>query len=157
MANSPVLPFFAHNNTVKAWCATRLTHDGTLSAMTQAAFDTLNFLDGYNLRLDVATRNSYSVATAQNDLYNGAIYFSFINPLPNNKYKVFAHVGSCYTNGLPDARIMLCHCLNSSEYPKTTSGFWMRCSAPYAVAGITNQMSGVRMFPYNTILRVTVL
>lgn len=155
---SSQVPFLAHNSTVKAWCVTRLTHDGTTNPMTQAAFDTLNFLDGYNLRLDVQTRNAFSLSDTTADIYTGALYFSFINPLPNNKYKVFAHTASSYKGLVNDTVPFFAHLLNSAQYPKTTSGFWIRCAIPRgAPAGTSNEMVGVRFFPYNTTVRVTVL
>jgi hypothetical protein len=110
MANSPQLPFFAHNNTVKAWC---LTSNHNISTATQADFDAKNFIDGYNLRLDYATQSSSSS-------FRGALKFSFITPMRDNKYKVLVQPYS--SSSIPT----IAHALNSALYPKTTTSFWIR-------------------------------
>jgi len=121
MANSPQLPFFAHNNTVKAWC---LTSNHTSITATQADFDAKNFVDGYNLRLDSATQTSTTT-------FKGALKFSFITPMRDNKYKVLVQPYS--TQNI----LTIAHALNSALYPKTTTSFWIR------VGFLTNSTSGV--------------
>lgn len=113
--NQSAIPslFFGHNSTVKAWCVTgnfRILSGG------QAQFDAANFVDGFNLRL------SYDTQTSMIDTYRGALKFSFIDPLPTNKYKVFVQV---YGNSSPRYP-QLGHVLNSTLYPKTTDSFWIR-------------------------------
>lgn len=109
--------FFAHNSRVRAWCSTSFYQS---SVLTQAAFDATNFLDGFNLRMDVATQQ------LSGDLqYSGALKFSFINPLPDNNYKVFVQPffqSGNDTFGSP----FLAHVLNSAAYPKTKESFWVR-------------------------------
>jgi len=155
MANSTPLPFIAHNSTVKAWCVTRLLHNSSILEMTQSAFDTLNFLDGYNLRLDVITRNGFDVSNTSPILSDGAIRFSFINPLPDNRYKVFLSIASNYQSVSKETTQMTVELLNSSLYPKTTTGFWVRASVAYI--GGSSAITGLRFFPNNTQIRAVVL
>ena len=114
MANSPVLPFFAHNNTVKAWC---VTGNHRISTATQADFDARNFIDGYNLRLDYDTQTSMG-----NNGGTGALKFSFITPMLNTKYKVLVQPYGWTSPLYPQ----FAHVLNSDLYPKTTPSFWIR-------------------------------
>lgn len=146
------VPFLAHNSTVKAWCVTHLKHDGTTNSMTQADFDTLNFLDGYNLRLDVGTRNNFTLASTLS-LFDGAVYFSFLTPMPHKKYKVFAKFGSAYSNTIENTLPHFSYVLDSSSYPKTTDGFWLRCG----ITDTTNSVQSARLFPFNSVLKVVVL
>jgi hypothetical protein len=114
MANTPILPFFGHNNTVKAWCLTG--NFAVTGSTTQTIFDSVNFVDGYNLRLDVATNTGAASVNA------GALKFSFINSMPNTKYKVFVQ---CYGNNSP-VYPQFAHVLNSAAYPKTRDSFYVR-------------------------------
>jgi hypothetical protein len=143
--NSPVSSFlFAHNSRVRAWCSTSFYQSGTL---TQAAFDATNFLDGFNLRMDVATQQ------LSGDLqYSGALRFSFINPLPDNQYKVFVQPffqpGSTIL-GAP----FVAHVLNSVAYPKTKQSFWVRLGFMVrpvnttATGLVTNKPATLRLRP----------
>ena len=105
---------FGHNASVKAWC---VTGNFTIPSGSQSQFDTTNFIDGFNLRLDYATQTSMTVPN-----WGGALKFSFLNPLPDNRYKVFVQVYGASSPLYPQ----LGHVLNSSQYPKTRDSFWVR-------------------------------
>lgn len=113
--NQSAIPsvFFGHNSTVKAWC---VTGNFQISSGSQTEFDAANFVDGFNLRLDYATQ------TSMLSNYRGALKFSFINPLPDNKYKVFVQP---YGDTAP-LYPKFGHVLNSSMHPKTNESFWVR-------------------------------
>ena len=140
MPNSPQIAFLAHNSTVKAWCWTG--NSTTLTANpTQNTVDDVNFIDGYNLRLDAVSQTGVAAGTA--DVSTGALRFAFITPLPDTKYKVFVqHSVDGHAFGV---NVGYAHVLNSSVYPKTTTGFWVRCGIPIDVPapGSTNQV-----YPY---------
>lgn len=118
---------FGHNSTVKAWC---VTGNFTITTGGQPEFDARNFVDGFNLRLDYATQ------TQMSGNYQGALKFSFINPLPTKDYKVFVQV---YGNSSPQYPQMG-HVLNSSLYPKTRDSFWIR--AGFIASAGTPPISG---------------
>jgi len=147
MANSPQIPFFAHNGTVKAWC---LTGRAFSTTVTQEAFDAVNYIDGYNLRLSLTTQ-TYLAATNPDD-YAGALYFSFITPMVDTKYKVFLQFHNV-NNLLQDA-----HVLNSTTYPKTTAGFWVRTTCFRGSPAGTNTNTplsirfGVRLAPLGVVV-----
>ncbi len=135
-----VVPFLAHNRSVKAWCFTSNHKDG--STTTQASFDTRNFIDGYNLRLDAATQTA--------NQYVGALKFSFITPMTDTNYKVFVSV---YGNASP-LYPQMAHALNSSVYPKTVNSFWVRVGflasvgtgAPVASGRTNNQVTNIALW-----------
>lgn len=168
-------PLVSSHGSVKAWCVTRLLHDTTTEEMEQPAFDELNFLDGYNLRLDVATKNNFEENSKLwgNVVLDFAVNFSFITPMPNNKYKVFLKVGGGWTgridtSGPPiptpwqnSSVLWTTHVLDGPLYPKRSTGFWARI-CPIIVGRTTNNnpfwgvWSG-RFFNGNTTLRAVVL
>jgi hypothetical protein len=123
MSSSVAIPFF--DATPKAWCV--VSHHTTAATPTRASFDEKNFVDGYNLYISPDSQTSTVGGTDLN--YNGAIKFSFVTPMPNNRYKIFvnAYRSSGY---LP----FMCHALNSVQYPKTRDSFWVR--AGYWLSGI---------------------
>jgi hypothetical protein len=125
MPNSPQIAFLAHNSTVKAWCWTGTSTTKTLNP-TQDAFDAVNFIDGYNLRLDAASQTGIAATTT--DVYGGALRFAFITPMSDTKYKVFVQYTAQGSASGPN--IGYAHVLNSTTYPKTTTGFWVRCGTP---------------------------
>jgi len=144
MPNSQQIPFLAHNSTVKAWCWSGVSTTLTANP-SQTLVDSANFIDGYNLRLDSVSQTG--VAAGVTDVYQGsasgpygALRFSFVTPMTDTKYKVFAQL--CQGPGSQNATMPpYCHVLNSSIYPKTTSGFWVRLGFPVFAAGATrNQM-----------------
>lgn len=131
MPTSHTIPVFAHNSTVKAWCVT--TNHTSSQALTQNEFNELNFLDGYNLRLDVATQNNPITGvldTNPNLYYTGALKFSFVTPMDSPQYKVFVSVYGYGPGGSGSLGVgkfpQLAHVLNSSVYPKTQESFWVR-------------------------------
>jgi hypothetical protein len=138
---------FGHNASVKAWC---LTGRNYAAAGTQAAFDAVNFIDGYNLYLDLETQTSGGVnvpVTTTDLVESGALKFSFITPMSNNKYKVFLQF---YRDSSADQRPTYAHVLNSSKFPKTTTSFWVRTGvvrtgAGGAQAAENNRILGLRM------------
>jgi hypothetical protein len=148
MPNSPQLPFFAHNSTVKAWC---LTGRAFSTVLTQDAFDAVNFIDGYNLRLSLTTQ-TYLTATNPDD-YAGALYFSFITPMKDTKYKVFLQFHNVNT------LLQNAHVLNSTTYPKTTAGFWVRTTVfrGSPPGSSTNTPVGIRFGVRSAPLGVVVL
>ena len=167
MPNSPQIPFLAHNSTVKAWCWTGVTITQSTSSPTQATVDAVSFIDGYNLRLDAVTHTNALPSIYANEngnVYNantnasgvavgpyGALRFSFITPMRDTKYKVFVQFCT------PDPYIPYAHALNSSIYPKTTTGFWVRAGLPVTSPGSsTNQMTNVTLFNGSN-MRVVVL
>ena len=157
MANSPQLPFFAHNGTVKAWCFTGNSTTKTLNPH-QNTFDAVNFIDGYNLRLDTVSQTGIAATTT--DVSPGALRFSFIRPLPDTKYKVFVQ-HSVDGHGFA-ANVGYAHVLNSSVYPKTTTGFWVRCGISVDDPARTNQIVPYTFGPgsvarWITNLRIVVL
>lgn len=108
------------HDTVRAWgmISNHRGEDAT-ATITQDQFDGVNFLDGYNLYLDVASVGSLAPNTTG---YSGALKFSFHNPMPDNKYKVFLNVLMSDADGMA-------HVVTSSQYPKTNSSFYVRCGA----------------------------
>ena len=145
MANSQQLPFFAHNGTVKAWCFTGNSTTKTLNPH-QNTFDAVNFVDGYNLRLDTVSQTGIAATTT--DVTTGALRFAFITPMSDTKYKVFVH--HSVQGGAYGADIGYAHVLNSSVYPKTTTGFWVRCGIPIDAPNNTGAggSSTNRVYPY---------
>lgn len=118
---------FGHNGSVKAWCLTGRSWSATA---TQEAFDAVNFIDGYNIRLDIETQltGGIGIAATNNALVeSGALKFSFITPMRDNKYKVFLQMyrdGTVSTSGF--AHTSFSHVLNSEKFPKTNQSFWVR-------------------------------
>lgn len=143
MANSSFqIPLVAHNRTVKAWCLTGNFIAGTNP--TQSEFDAVNFVDGFNLRLDAATQ----LENTGNLNYNSALKFSFITPMQDNKYKIFVRP---YGSNPP---LQIAHALNSEQYPKTTGSFWIRVGffvvpssgAPAQANRVNNQVTNISLW-----------
>lgn len=119
---------FGHNATVKAWCLSGREYSATT---TQDAFDAVNFIDGYNLRLNLETQTTggIGVAAISNALLeSGALKFSFITPMVDTKYKVFLQLyrDSSDTSAAGLYNTTFAHVLNSSKFPKTKEYFWIR-------------------------------
>lgn len=152
MPNSPQFPLFAHNSTVKAWCWTGTSTTKSLNP-SQNLFDETNFIDGYNLRLDAVSQ--VGIAATTTDVYYGALRFVFIEPMEHTKYKVFLQ----YSIQGGGNSVGYCHVLNSSLYPKTTTGFWVRCGCPIVQGVHANQIVANTFGPdvWVTNLRVVVL
>lgn len=112
------IPFIGTGSTVKAWCLTARTVAAT---NTQTDFDDANFIDGYNLRLDVHSQTYLVTSGVGTNAYDGAVRFSFIEPMPDTRYKVFLQ----HYNWSDDP--LYAHVLNSATHPKTTNSFWVRC------------------------------
>lgn len=111
---------FKHNAYVKAWC---LVSNHSSSSTTQYRFSEKNFIDGHNLYIDAVT------LTAAVSQVAGAIKFSFVNPMPDTKYKIFVQPY------FADTLVSLAHALNSPHYPKTRDSFWVR-TGYFATNGI---------------------
>jgi hypothetical protein len=118
----------------------------------------MNFVDGYNLYISEESQTSTVGGTDVN--FQGAIKFSFVTPMPNNRYKIF--VNAYRSAGLP----FMCHALNSAQYPKTRESFWIRVgfwaahsTNPPAGSGRTkNQIANIRLWSNgSTVLGVYVL
>ncbi len=104
---------------IKAWCLT-----GFSSNLTSVG----NFVNGYNLTLDdtLLTAQRAATGTSQQGSSTGAIPFKFITPMQNTNYKIFVQPR---TNGpvyAENGRGFFCHALNTTQYPKTRNGFWVR-------------------------------
>jgi len=99
---------FGHGGGVSAWAM--VSNHAISSGSAQGQFDMLNYIDGYNLYLDVQSTNAN---------YYGGLKFSFIEPMPHNKYKIFV-------SGSLSTYPPIVHVLNNSIYPKTTTSFWIR-------------------------------
>ena len=117
-------PFFGDGGTVKAWGVYGL------NSTAQSTMTLQNVVNCYNLNFDDALFNSQitanSTGTSEQKLSTGAIPFKFITPMVNTKYKIFVSpkvVSYGYMNG---GRSFFAHALNSSKYPKTVNGFWVR-------------------------------
>jgi hypothetical protein len=140
---------FGHNASVKAWCLTGRAYSATA---TQAAFDAMNFIDGYNLRLDVLTQTDGGVAIPANSGSNsgdftetGALKFSFLTPMADNQYKVFLQF---YRDSNANQRTTFAHVLNSNRFPKTKESFWVRTGWVNTGSGAQgNRIIGIRMGP----------
>jgi hypothetical protein len=116
MLNSAIRSgLFKHNAYVKAWC---LVTNHSSPNTEQYLYSNRNFVDGHNLYIDSATQSylstTGSLATA------GGLKFSFVNPMQDTNYKVFVQA---YFGG---SLVSLSHCINSLQYPKTTTSFWIR-------------------------------
>jgi hypothetical protein len=130
---------FGHNSGVAAWA---LVSNHNSSESTQSGFDAVNFVDGYNLYLDTESR---TVASG-NARYDGALKFTFVTPMVNNRYKIF--VNSYSTSG------QLIHAVDSVTYPKTQHSFYIRSGVlnysvlgvPTAAARTNNQISTVTLW-----------
>lgn len=116
MQNSQVnSTLFGHAAGVRAWAIVSNHNSGA----NQAEWNTANFLDGYNLYLDLASRNVGTSVSAGNGKFDGALKFTFVTPMPDNKYKVFVSTG-------PGKDAALAHVVDSAAYPKTKDSFYLR-------------------------------
>jgi len=157
MSSSAALPMF--QTTPRAWCM--VSNHRTAATPTRASFDEMNFVDGYNLYISEDSQTSTVGGTDVN--FQGAIKFSFVTPMPNDRYKIF--VNAYRSAGLP----FMCHALNSAQYPKTRESFWVRVgywlsgapgvNEPAAGSGRTkNQIGNIRLWNNgSTVLGVYVL
>jgi hypothetical protein len=136
----------AHNATVKAWCLTARVYRANAN---QTEFDSVNFIDGYNLRLDVESQ--LNVTTP--NVYTGALKFSFITPMIDSGYKVFLQTYALDNYTYPT----YCHVINSTEYPKTANSFWVRVGLPRLDSADANRIIGVRLGDRELRLGVVVL
>ena len=133
MANSSMLGLVGKGQTVRGWCLTGI------NPLTPYLRN--NHINGYNLILDdgkFATNG-----TSQQGLSTGAIPFRFITPMPNTQYKIFCQPRSC---GSPIPLHMFTHALDTTQYPKTVNGFWVRFGYlinstvdTFATTGIVNR------------------
>lgn len=143
---------FGHNASVKAWCLTAREYSPVL---TQTAFDAVNFIDGHNLRLDVLTQTDGGIGVAVNSsafVETGALKFSFLTPLSDNRYKVFLQF---YRDSNANQRTTFAHVLNSPTFPKTRESFWVRTGwvrTGGGGAGEINRILGIRMGPSSPLL-----
>jgi hypothetical protein len=124
MANSPQLPFFAQNSTVKAWCHTSVTNV-SMFGFNDETFNKFNFVDGYNLRLDGA---SWIFPGGGTSVLGKPHRFSFSTPMQDTKYKIFIQPVFRRIGG--DDRPAYAHALNSTQFPKLTTSFWIRIGVP---------------------------
>ncbi len=143
MSNTAVTPLFPTGRRVQAWCVSNLlsrrlnrdlipTNSGSLTDLngrtvnfTQEQMDTLNFIDGYNVRLD-----RRCVANASTTPINSIpYYFSFITPLSSANYRVFAQVRHsptrCLWQGYTFMPWNTVSVLNADPYKKTRYGFFI--------------------------------
>lgn len=116
MENSHVnSTLFGHAAGVRAWALVSNHNRGA----NQSAWNDANFLDGYNLYLDLASRNVGTAVGDDSGKFDGALKFTFVTPMPDNKYKVFVSSG-------PGKDAALAHVLDSAAYPKTKDSFYVR-------------------------------
>lgn len=142
MANSPQLPILATNSTVKAWCHTGVVNAAT-TPFTTNRWDNQNFIDGYNLRLDP----SNWISPGASDALGKALKFSFITPMRDTKYKIFIQPVFLYRGSLPIPAYA--HALNSTQFPKLTTSFWIRLGIPGQADGTANP-NQVRAITFNS-------
>jgi hypothetical protein len=151
MANSPQLPFFAQNSTVKAWCHTAVVNPNIVPPTTNR-WDNQNFIDGYNLRLDPSNLISGGI-----DALGKALKFSFITPMQDTKYKIFIQpMYALWTIRIP----VYAHALNSTQFPKLTTSFWIRLGTPKQADGAANlNVNQVRAvtFDFNSTCQIRVV
>lgn len=116
MQNSQVnSTLFGHAAGVRAWAIVSNHNSGA----NQAEWNNTNFLDGYNLYLDIASRSVGNSVGAGSGKFDGALKFTFVTPMPDNKYKVFVSTG-------PGVNAALAHVVDSAAYPKTKDSFYLR-------------------------------
>ncbi len=106
---------FGHAAGVRAWALVSNHNKGA----NQSQWNDANFLDGYNLYLDLASRNVGTAVGDGSGKFDGALKFTFVTPMPDNKYKVFVSSG-------PIKDAALAHVLDSAVYPKTKDSFYVR-------------------------------
>lgn len=120
MANSSMLGLVGKGQTVRGWCLT-----GFNPLITPYLRN--NHINGYNLVLDeekFAASPAVTSGPSQQGLSTGAIPFKFITPMPNTQYKIFCQPRSC--GSLITSLHMFTHALDTTQYPKTVNGFWVR-------------------------------
>jgi hypothetical protein len=142
MANTAVTPLSPAGGRVRAWCVTKVFYKLNASdpnPTTQAIFDSVNFVDGYNLRMDFA-----SITTPDTFI---PYKFSFVTPMQSKNYRVFCQI-MCNTNenvyatetspqqwfAYSPYKSMFVY--DVPRFPKTTSGFWI--GTPYLNAASTD-------------------
>ena len=125
MANSSMLGLVGKGQTVRGWCLTGFNPIAA-SGYPLAPYLRNNHINGYNLVLDdvkFAASPAITSGTTQQGLSTGAIPFKFITPMSNTQYKIFCQPRSC---GSPTPLHMFTHALDTTQYPKTVNGFWVR-------------------------------
>jgi len=124
VANSSVLGWAGKGQTVRGWCLTGFNSNAA-TGYPLAPYLRNNHINGYNLVLDDAKFAASPAVTSgtQQGLSTGAIPFQFINPMPNTQYKIFCQPRSC---GSPTPLHMFTHAIDTTQYPKTVNGFWVR-------------------------------
>jgi len=142
MAQSSLTPWIDSYRNVKAWCMTGYAktngaYGGTFTnTPNQLQFDTINYCDGFNLRIHVDTQLlENNAANTSED--RGAIKFTFIEPMKDTKYKVFVK-----GMGNLAGTIFHPHMINDPiRYPKTKQGFYIRAMA-------IQNLSAVQVYNY---------
>lgn len=121
MPNSGITAVFGGGQSVLGWCLT-----GFNSGLTGPSVR--NFINGYNLTFDDAAYATQiqNTTTSQQGISTGAIPFKFVTPVPHNKYKIFVQPRTVGTQYSENGRAFFSHALNTSQYPKTVNGFWVR-------------------------------
>jgi len=128
MANTAVTPLSPAGGRVRAWCVTKILYKLNPSdptPTTQEMFDSVNFVDGYNLRLDIESVTQPNVFIPYK--------FSFITPMQSKNYRVFAQL-MCNTNenmfqtasqvwGHQPYKTMVVY--DVPRFPKTNRSFWL--------------------------------
>lgn len=128
MSNTAVTPLFPTGGRVRAWCVTKTLYKLNPSdptPTTQEMFDSVNFVDGYNLRLDIGSVTQPNVFIPYK--------FSFITPMQSKNYQVFAQM-MCNTNenmyqtvsvpfGYEPYKTMVVY--DVPRFPKTNRSFWL--------------------------------
>jgi len=109
-------------SSIKAWCLTGFAANVGIPRSVG------NFVNGYNLILDDTLLNAQLAtnSTSQQGLSTGAIPFRFITPMENTKYKIFVQPRTNVVGEVYSDVAVFCHALNTTQYPKTQNGFWVR-------------------------------
>jgi len=151
MPNSTALGWVGGGQTVRAWCLTGFSaqaRDGNVSTGTMTAN---NFINGYNLIFDDIAYNAQlnATTTSQTGISTGAIPFKFITPMPDTRYKIFVQPRTVSNSNVysDDGRAFLAHALNTTQYPKTVNGFWVRFGM--MIRGNDNNGAGADTFITN--------
>jgi hypothetical protein len=159
-------PFFAGGGTVKAWGVYGL------NATDQTTMTLRNVVNCYNLNFDDALFSTQITATGITVLgrATGAIPFRFVTPMVNTKYKIFVSPKIVSTQYASGGRVLFAHALNSSKYPKTVNGFWVRLgiltnegdgtlptTTPTNTAPLVGEILNESTFPYTYQIQVMVV
>jgi hypothetical protein len=150
--------FFGGGGTIKAWGVFAIDPG---AQATSYKMTVNNMINGYNLNFDdpqysakiLRDTDFSTLSIHQQEISMGAIPFKFVTPMKTKNYKVFAHpraYGIGYDDNRIPGRAYFAHCLNSTQYPKTTDGFWVRFGI--LLSSANNPLGGGSDNDYNSVI-----